>query len=530
MSPKNYLLFIIPALQILFGVLFFNQIFPIYSAPVGYGADTAYVYLISGFSLLQGNNIGFFDHPGIPLHLLSAIAIICKFFLFNYQSQNFNAEVLVNDFVSNTELYAQFLCMILLVLNTCVVYAIGRATFSSTSNIFISMLSQCCLLGVGSSLSLRIGHIGPEAMLLFFSALIIYMMTEELYIPKKNNKDDLSKNLKPILIGLVLAMGVSTKVIFLPVLAITLLFKETKIFLISICSFFIFYALLLLLLGKKVFSYFEGFISLVTHSGFHGTGSREFINLDAIIPGLRLLYTSFPLFFVSIALLMTTLICVLFTKKLRVKQLEISHRSLITLLTIMILQTLIVLKAPRIHYMVPALPFGIISISLLLHYLWMPVKKLYGICLIKLLTFSLILLILFSNIDYYRGLKIERASISSHLKEINLELSLQKNPLIIGTYMCRSLVCAQHFGTTFVPSAYPYFKRNFENFAAYHDGLHKVNIGRGWENLDVVSNQLNAGRSVFILTPSPNDELNVFQFEGDPKAKHDSLLRVIRVN
>ncbi|MCK4796664.1 MAG: hypothetical protein KAT05_04740 [Spirochaetes bacterium] len=260
---------------------------------MAYNSDPDYAYLLNSINIARLKHVGHIHHPGTPLQTIGAI--ILRFAHFIQNSKNEDIQTLI---LKNPELYLNILNIILIFSNFLLLFFVGVITYKFHKDVLLSIILQLSPFYSTVLFDFGITRFSPELLILFSClgmVLLIVIMT----------KIDIIKKIKMfiILFAIVSGFGISSKIIFLPIIVIPLIiipgYKNKILYLCGTIFSFVFFTLPIIKSYKIVFDWFFG---LLTHSGYYGTGKSDFINLSAFFYNLKQLFTSNIFFFIVLLL------------------------------------------------------------------------------------------------------------------------------------------------------------------------------------------------------------------------------------
>jgi hypothetical protein len=325
-----------------------------------YGTDPESAYLFNGLNVAMGEPVGLYDHPGITVHIYNA-AIISVTHFFRFTNTDLQTDVLVNS-----EYYIEVLRKSFIVLNTMILFLLGFVTLSVLNNAWLAVALQ-----IGPFLSTTLTEelstkVSPEQ-LLFSSTLLLIMLILKYY-------SSLNKQNKwfAVTFGILGGFGLATKFTFLPLLVIPYIIlkgERNKVFFggMIIPSFILF----TLPAAHDYKPMFKWFLSIASHTGIYGEGSKGIIDPKVFTQSLmKICMTNLALLFALLAsLLMLIMLLVKSRRKSeRVKTPETDY--ILALFLALVGSILMVAKHYyNNHYLFPAL--SIMSLVFVFINLWL---------------------------------------------------------------------------------------------------------------------------------------------------------------
>lgn len=274
--------------------------------------DSIYIYLINGMNIAGGNwEIGHFDNPGTPVHLLGGLIIyIAHLFIGN--------GAVYEDVLSNPERYLKIIVEVLLILLVLSTYFAGRLAFKHTQNIRAALLFQllpaCSFFAIMHLLLIRLC---PENItVIILVGYYAYLWT--LCYRQSINKETLTYTIKHVLLfAFISAFLITSKIVCLPLVIIPFFFLK-RVLLNSIYLFFtlIFSSLLLMPVWGKLPFMYDWFFRLATHSGHYGQGEAG-VSIDMLLQNILKIFEHEAFFTLGYIAIIVFLIVGLVSKKYR---------------------------------------------------------------------------------------------------------------------------------------------------------------------------------------------------------------------
>lgn len=333
-------LFILPIIYCMLWMYCYSQAHTFYTTY----PDSIYIYLINGTNIAGGNfNIGHFDNPGTPVHLLAGLII--------YIAHFFIDTLPVHESVfSNPELYLKICVSIIALCSFFAVYWSGKLILKYTGDLFLAILFQlipiCSYCTIHQLLLVRMG---PENLMIII--LILYYAYIWLICYKK---EQFGRNyftgIELMLVSIVTAILITTKITCLPLVIFPLFFIEknsskiTYVFLTILFSF-----LILFPIWSKFQAMFNWYTQLATHSGAYGTGKAG-VSLDLMMTNLIRLLTFEKTFAVFYAFLFIVSVVGGFRKKWT----NYFYKFTLASFIVCFVQLLLASKQFGYHYLIPS--------------------------------------------------------------------------------------------------------------------------------------------------------------------------------
>ena len=252
---------------------------------------------MNGVNLLHFQPPGHLDHPGFPLQILIAITLKFVFIVRYTLVQNSNL-ALKNDFVLHSEIYATGVVTVLILIQVISVfylcYRIYHLYYSWIVALYpILILSNFEILNF-------ITTVRPESLLFSLTNILLALFIS--YLQDNSLK---RKIVSVSYMGLIIALGILTKITFAPFLILIFFLRPIKLKMIFALSFASVLILLLVPIRSNLSP--SWFINILTNRGRHGTyvepkDFSQFINSiqdinNQVTPYFYLSLLSFAFFF-----------------------------------------------------------------------------------------------------------------------------------------------------------------------------------------------------------------------------------------
>ena len=331
-------------------------------------SDPAYEYLINGINLIYGITPGHADHPGSTVQWTLSLTHRIYFALAG-RSMNIRS-----DFVEFPENYALTFSIFSILLHAIIIFFITIKLYNTFQNL-LNLYFPTIFIIVGFKYYDQLIGIKPENFLILTSGLLVYgLLNFEI-------KAELKNRLKPIVYGIILGIGVSTKVTFLLFASIFFLVKGFKEKIVFIFTFIL--TLLILNINLHGTFKYKWFLNIIFNGGRHGQEGNK--NFSRILYDLRDIVF---LFYPSISfLVILSLILIVLNKKN--KMVNVSELKIIKInYLVVFLGLLLIVKESIARDFVIIIPF----ISLLITVHISTIFKISFMRKISHLTFASILL------------------------------------------------------------------------------------------------------------------------------------------
>lgn len=532
----------IPAAFVAINLIYLSVLFPVYSASPGFDQDPAYAYLFNGLLLIDGQGPWQVDHPGTPLQLLTAAVILFARGLFFIAGHSLSPDI-VDDALANPEPYLYVVSCVLMLLNAGALYYLGLRVRRATDSFMLACLCQASGLAF-AMVTPKAAYVSPEALLIFATLCLLGQLAPLAFAAggtsaaKGNDADH--GHCSERWTGVICGLGLAAKVTFLPLFGLALLIRPARKLLT--CAGYAVVTLLVLLSPtiKNQERFFNWIWGIASHSGRHGTGESRVIPVSDLIQNFGILLKWFPAFYAVMgALLGYLLVATLRDSAGR----NTSHAApslrfpLVVLLAVLV-QTLLVLKHPGAHYMVPILPLAFAGLAWLLFRVDFDLRQCdpsFGLRW-RHLTLGIALVFgLYSvapTIRQIDRIREQRAAQNSALAVIDREMQRYPDALVICAFRCTMPKYATAFGLIYAPglSTRPIVRDLLVNFYEYNFFVREfIAPGFKTQTLDALSDEIARGRKIFLVTPRDYPDLAVFDLKKVVATPELTLYEVIGI-
>ncbi len=494
---KTLALLIVPFLLAVVDFFFLKAAFPLHSGSPGYDQDPAYAYLFNGLLILEGYPPYHIDHPGTPLQLLFALTIFIRWGL----TRVFGDSTLdiVDSVINNPESYLHDMAVLLLVLNLVALTFFGRRIAESTGKIYLGMFCQLSLLSF-TIMAPKATYPAPEALLIFCSLILLGLLSPRIFALQY--PQNIGSNVSSKMVGATFALGMAVKITFVPMALLLVLLQKGKERRVGIVTSIFVFLLLTCPALPNADRFFAWVTGLLSNSGIHGGGGAGFINLAKVPNNLYNLFVWFPLFLPAL----TLAIYAVLTTSIRYPTTSI--RGPLVLLSVVLVQTGLVLKHPGAHYMIAVLPMALVLLA------WVVLTAYLEQLVVKLLLVTVIGIGLLHSVSLtivgVKKLADQRAQMSIALSEINRELALNPDALIICSYRCALPQYALTMAFIYAPQLISEkTTRQLKNFYDYDIFIGEfVAVGKAALPFSSLPTLLSEYDTAMLITPSLYPPLN----------------------
>jgi hypothetical protein len=305
--------------------------------------DPAYAYIFNGLNFANLKLVtGFTGHPGIPLQILISI-IIRITYLFRENGG------IVNDVLLNPELYLNNISLVLVTINTFIIFLAGYLICNWFKNLAFAILIQLSVFFSKAAMFFA-SIVMAEPMLIFTELIIILYIFRYL-----QGNDEKALNKYSILFGVISGFGLAVKVAFFPVVLIPfLLIKGIK----NRVRFILAAGVAFLVFMLPAMNRFERFVlwikRLIVYTGNYGTGEPTVINTKNFIQNLSRIFNDDYVFTIIYVFIVIAVGLYLFVRYREILRKNKYYRLLVIIFISVTVQILIVAKHYSFHYMIPA--------------------------------------------------------------------------------------------------------------------------------------------------------------------------------
>lgn len=364
---RNFSLAIIPLLVMAWGIFIYMFFDPFYSRTI----DPEFPYLINGLNCatLKFNYIGHYDHPGTPFQIFNGIVIRLTHLVSGKGD-------IVHDVFARPEHYMNAISNSMLLVQILLIFVVGFIGIRRKIPFWqIAILQASCFFN--DVLIWFFNRVNPDRF--FMITVLIFIL---IYL--KHGYENRSSRKFALWSGVAMALGLATKINYLPLLIIPLLYIDTNknrlIYIGSgIVSFFIF----ILPIINKFDDFYQFITGIFKHDGLYGSGEANVLNIQKMMDSIGEIFRGNP----ELYLLIITLIVMAFIAFLRRKE---GMKGFIILfvgfLFIIALQLLMVTKHFKNYYLAPTfIIYGFIFFSISLFLSRIIKRKIYLVILSCLL-------------------------------------------------------------------------------------------------------------------------------------------------
>jgi hypothetical protein len=316
-----------------------------------YSIDPDYAYLFNGLNFIRGESFSIVhvDHPGTPLQVLIGL------FIFIISSLR-GADDLTTDVLSHPQLYIKIIIISISFCYSLVLFFIGKRFFKHQNNLTNALLLQLSFLFF-AAVTITPTKLFTETIIPLGSLLIILITVEKAW----GKMNDL---VYAILSGIILGIFIAVKITFLPIAIIPLIIIakwRNRIFSVVLTGLIFFLSILPVM---ERFGLFQSFIQkIATHEGKYGSGEPETINVLKLLNNfwntLQIEYTF------TLIITLSLIILIIAFRKNKFQFLRNNDlRVLFAIFLGFILQLILVSRHAGFRYMIPALLFAALALTI----------------------------------------------------------------------------------------------------------------------------------------------------------------------
>ena len=282
-------------LPIILGVLLYQAKIAQGPFHIFHHSDPSYVYLFNSVNLNYGYVPGHIDHPGTILQYLGAVVIRLTYWVSGTKT------TIIEDVVAQPEKYLSILSNVIIVFNVLAFFAIALLADRCFKKVWIGIYLQLIPLFFVDISVFYIYKIMAESMLWIFATYLAFLCI--IFWFKKTEATNQNKYI--FALSLVVALGITTKLTFIPFAIIPLFLiqnnRKKGYYVLITVLLFILMALPALFSYKYIFDWIS---NLLIHSGHYGTGKADVVlSANAFLADLTttISYLLFPIIMVVIS-------------------------------------------------------------------------------------------------------------------------------------------------------------------------------------------------------------------------------------
>jgi hypothetical protein len=312
-------------------------------------SDPDYPYLFNSLSILHQQAPILMEHPGTPVQLLGALAILARWLPSRLGSGSTTVDEAV---LADPEGYLSTISVLLAILITASTFVAGIQALRMFGSLVPAMAIQLSLL-LFTQVASALPKVSPEPLLIVAGLALTTAL-----VPLVAESDNAGKNrvLLPIFVGAILGFGIATKFTFAPLLGFILMFHgwgKRVIALVASALAFVIFTLPIVSRYEFVVGWVQ---KLATHQGIYGSGDTGLPDASTLISNLGVLASAAAPLFVQLGLYALLLI-VLSVSHLGLAAAERGtiRRLLLIGCLVLMAQIAITTKQPFGHYLLPSM-------------------------------------------------------------------------------------------------------------------------------------------------------------------------------
>ncbi len=296
--------------------------------------DPEYIYLLNSLSILNLHAPAHTDHPGTTLQLIGAVILWLQWLVHHRQPVN-------ESVLAHPEEYLRGINLVLNALISGTLYWAAWVVCRLSNSLAAGLLLQATLL-IYLQTFLAVTGVSPEPLLIAACLALMIPLAPAVLRPESA---EANANGPAIAAGVIVGFGVITKITFIPLAAVILVFPQKsqkfRFAVAAVVSAVVF----LLPVATRLPAMSSWFTGLLTHEGHYGTGRVGIPGAHELIANFLLLWRDEPVFFCLLVLYAALL---LFAR-------EKARTLLLTACIAIGAETAMVVKHPSTHYLLPAI-------------------------------------------------------------------------------------------------------------------------------------------------------------------------------
>ena len=314
-KKSTALLSLIPLAFLILIISFSIRLQPFYAGPHILDYDPAYTYLLGGLQLINGQILGFTDHPGLASQLLATAGIYAKAVAAYFPNIHISTQEINNIVFSQPEAVLTTIGILGATLTSYALRDIGLSLYECTNaGLYLSLTTQLLAFSILTSL-LNTFSLNAETTVIPCSLLLISTAIRNVY----SKADQGGKLSTGFWSGLLITTIILGKPNFWPLAILgACCARKFSILTIQCCTIT---ATIALLKIKEVYNWRETnrfWERIATHSGYYGGGESGFIDMNMLDPTSLRSYGYLPTLFIGLAAFAATIFFA--TRKARNRQ------------------------------------------------------------------------------------------------------------------------------------------------------------------------------------------------------------------
>jgi hypothetical protein len=240
-------------------------------------SDPEYIYLLNALNIANLQPPGYIDHPGTPVHLMGAIVLRFTNLVRGLvaPTTGFTESVL-----QQPELYLTVFNLVILVLMAGLIALVGFVAFRWCHQYLPSISLQWTPLLMATPLA-SANRVNPEPVLFCISQCLVVLLLFYLH------QENLEKHRRfAVCLGVLVGLGLATKVTYLPVLLVIALLPTMHLQLIMVLVTIATGFVCTLPIAYRYGDVISWLLSIFLHTGNYGYGEAGIINLETVLPNV----------------------------------------------------------------------------------------------------------------------------------------------------------------------------------------------------------------------------------------------------
>ncbi len=285
---ERRLITVIPVLLFIVVTLLVNARGPYYWSE---NFDPEYAYLLNSLNLLTFQAPHHTDHPGTTLQELGAAVIFVRWMIDGAWGP---WQPLSEAVLSRPEDYLHAISVTLQAAFCGLLWAVGIRIWRRTGSLAAALTLQAGFLVFHQTL-LALTRVSPEPLLMIAALALAIPLIPMMF--EQQSKDSGEEGGPAMLTGAIVGFGIVTKLTFLPLAALILVFRSWRPRLRFGAAMLVSMAVFLLPVWGELNRIFGWTLGLATHQERYGRGEAGLPNVDTLIHGVHRLSLAEPLLF-----------------------------------------------------------------------------------------------------------------------------------------------------------------------------------------------------------------------------------------
>jgi hypothetical protein len=411
------------------------------------------------------------------------------------------------------------------------VWFLGIRLFAATKSLALALVSQTTPF-LFEILTPRLVYLSPESLLFALATFLLAVLVPEIF--RTSNQDRANGTASSVVAGILCGVGLAVKITFLPVLSLLLLLRPSRRFRYAVIALVISLEVSLIPIVRAIGVWLMWLRRVVTQTGRNDAVEVGFVDLGHLPQNISILWSAFPLVFVSACALVLAIVFLAPGGQLSLTQRpQLPYRTVsIVLLTAIVVQTVMVLKRFGIHYFIPALPIAVIG---LIYLIWIvadskrfrPIgRMLPALGLAALIGHGSFLAV--PTLEKFRAWR--QASNLEHA-EISFELAQHPNAIFIGSFRVWTQSFATMFGLIWTRNVHKEVAQEILSDSIYYNiwqDKFADPVTGTWVEPSHLNSLIATDRPVLLLAPKDLDR-SKFSLELLLETERQNLFRIKRI-